>query len=228
MIAFVTATMFVISVNAKDAKLMASWSKTLKSSSTVFQSAVNDSCGMLVTTLTTDPKTFATQSLTYAYYDKKDQEKLTGSFPIISGEDVWVAAICKKLVLVRRVQYSATSFTKLAKDYIEVYKLSKKGATLLGSVDLPLVNTYYNNISLHFDKNVIISVKDVDDEGNQTDNYIMIYDSKLKNSTTIQGTSKSDIITDSYQVPKYWTVKESTQTGSYPNTSTEVNIKIYK
>jgi hypothetical protein len=226
---FVIAAMTVSSpLRAAEAKLIAQWDKTLVSSMNSFQSSVESPTGMIVTTHTGNGESFYPVSFEYTYYDQKDRVRSEGTLPVEEGKDLWVVGVYKNMIAVRRVVYSNDSFTRLEEDSIEIYRLSAKGATLLGKAALPLVENYFSNIVIRFDKSLIVSVKDQDNEGNPTENYVLIYDTKMGNSKKISGTAKTDILNDSYAVPQYWTVSETTQSGSWPNTTTEIKVDIYK
>jgi hypothetical protein len=216
---------------AKDAKLMAGWTKTLLytvgDESTVYQSSVNDEKGMLVTTATYNTDNQIT-ALTYKYYDKKDKEKFSGSFSdmitsLTAGEDAYVQCIYKKHVVIR---IYAGNFGAYTKDVIYTYKIKKDKAKLIGGpIDLPLNQT----VKMYIVKNkVLISVIIKDGDGNQTDNYVMIYDNKLGQFTKIQGTTRSNIMANTQKIvlPKYWEVDDISYNGDY--SETYKTIKIYK
>ncbi len=216
---------------AKDAKLMASWTKTLAytvgAESTVYQSSVNDEKGMLVTTATYDANNQIT-ALTYKYFDKSDNEKFSGSFSdmiatLAVGEDTYVQCIYKNYVVIR---IYAGNFGAYTKDVIYTYKIGKNQAKLVGGpIDMPLNQT----VKTYIVKNkVLISVIIKDGGGTQTDNYVMIYDNKLAQFTKIQGTTSSDIFANTQKIvlPKYWEVDDVSYNGDF--SETYKTIKIYK
>ena len=217
-------------LTARDAKQIAVWTKTLTYKagveSTVYQSSVNDENGMLVTTATYDANNQIT-ALKYKYYDKNDNKKFSGSFKdmistLRAGEDAYVQAINKNNVILR---VYAGYFGEYTKDVIYTYKIGKRAKLIGGPIDLPLNQT----VKIYIAKNkVIIGATIKDEDGNQTDNYVLIYDKKLKNFTKIPGNTRSDIMANTQKIvfPKYWEVDDISYNGDF--SETYKTIKIYQ